>query len=213
MLKKASEILNSAQGAMESVDQAADNFQQISAKLNRGTGTVGALLNDRTVYNQVREATANLQEDTEALKHNFLLRGFFKKRGYENEADLKRNAASELPDVAAKNRFTYRAEKLFDKDSAKIKNAKSLDEAGHYLEQNSQDYVVSASYADQKGDSDKERKLTQARAAAVREYLVQHFKLDDTRIKTFGGGKSGTAPDGGEVDVMVYRLADEARKK
>jgi outer membrane protein OmpA-like peptidoglycan-associated protein len=170
-------------------------------------------LNDRTVYNQVREATANLQEDTEALKHNFLLRGFFKKRGYENEEDLKRNAASELPNVAAKNRFTYRAEKLFDKDSAKIKNTKSLDDAGHYLEQNPQDYVVAASYADQKGDSDKERKLTAARAAAVREYLVQHFKLDDTRIKTFGGGKSATSPDGGEVDVMVYRLADEAGAK
>ena len=38
----------------------------------------------------------------------------------------------------------------------------------------------------------------------MRDYLVQHFKLDDTRIKTFGGGKSQNTPEGGEVDVVVY---------
>jgi hypothetical protein len=38
----------------------------------------------------------------------------------------------------------------------------------------------------------------------VRDYLTQHFKLDDTRIKTFGGGKTPDAPAGGEVQVAVY---------
>ena len=38
----------------------------------------------------------------------------------------------------------------------------------------------------------------------VREYLVQHFKLDDTRIKTIGLGKSAEAPNGGEVEIRVY---------
>ena len=39
----------------------------------------------------------------------------------------------------------------------------------------------------------------------VRDYLVAHFKLDDTnRIKTIGEGKSTDAPDGGEFEVMVY---------
>jgi hypothetical protein len=33
---------------------------------------------------------------------------------------------------------------------------------------------------------------------------VQHFKLDDTRLKTIGEGKSANAPDGGAVEVMVY---------
>jgi phospholipid/cholesterol/gamma-HCH transport system substrate-binding protein len=213
MLKKASTILDSAQGAMNSVDKAVENLQEVSAKLNHGTGTMGALLNDRTVYNQVKETTANLQQDTEALKHNFLLRGFFKKRGFENEAELQRNATQDLPNVPPTNRFTFPAVKLFDKpDSAKIKNAKSLDAAGHYLEQNTQDYVVIASYADQKGDSDKQQKLTEARSAMVRDYLVQHFKLDDTRTKTFGAGKSADTPDGGEVDVLAYRISNARTK-
>jgi hypothetical protein len=41
------------------------------------------MLNNQSVYQHVNEAARNLQDDTEALKHNFLLRGFFKKRGYE----------------------------------------------------------------------------------------------------------------------------------
>jgi phospholipid/cholesterol/gamma-HCH transport system substrate-binding protein len=210
MLKKANTILDSAQDAMQNVDQAVDNLQQISTKLNKGNGTMGALINDRTIYNQVKETTANLQEDTEALKHNFLLRGFFKKRGYEDKAELQRNAAAGLPGVAPEKKFSYAASRLFDKaDSAKLKNSKSLDEAGHYLEQNPLDYVVIACYADQKGDSDKERKLTEARSVVVRDYLVQHFKMDDKRVKTWGAGKSATAMEGGEADVFVYRITNE----
>jgi phospholipid/cholesterol/gamma-HCH transport system substrate-binding protein len=210
LLKKTNSILDSVQGAMQSVDRAADNLQQISTKLNHGTGAIGALLNDRTISNQLKETTANLQEDTEALKHNFLLRGFFKKRGYEDEAELQRNAAPGLPEVPPKNVFTYPAAKMFDKpDNAKLKNGKPLDGAGRYLEQNPQDYVVIACYADQKGDTDKQHKLTEVRSAVVRDYLVEHFKLDDTRIKTFGAGKSAKAPDGGKVEVLLYQMAEE----
>ena len=205
MIKKTDAILDSAQGAMRSIDQTAGNLQVMSSRLNSGKGTVGALINDRTLYQHVNEAAANLKEDTEALKHNFLLRGFFNKRGYENSAELKRNAIGELPSAAPSNRFSYRGTKLFDKpDAAKIKNGKTLDEVGRHLEQNPYGLVVVASYADSKGDSQKQSELTQARSAVVRDYLVQHFKLDDTRIKTFGGGKSPDAPEGGEVEIVMY---------
>src|SRR5712691_1305255 len=157
MLKKTNAILDSAQGAMQNVDQSASNLQAITSKLNNGKGTMGALVNDRTVYQHVSEAATNLQEDTEALKHNFLLRGFFKKRGYEDTTELKRNAITELPTAAPSNPFTYRGAKLFDKtDSAKIKNGKMLDEAGSYLEQGPYGLVVVASHADLKGDSAKQ---------------------------------------------------------
>jgi phospholipid/cholesterol/gamma-HCH transport system substrate-binding protein len=176
MLKKTNAILDSAQGAMRNIDQTAGNLQEMSSRLNSGKGTVGALVNDRTLYQHMNEAAANLKEDTEALKHNFLMRGFFKNRGYEDSADLKRNAISELPSAAPGNRFTYRGAKLFDKpDTAKIKNEKTLDDAGRYLEQKPYGLVVVASYADSKGDSQKQAELTQARAAVVRDYLVQHF--------------------------------------
>lgn len=212
MIKKANAILDSAQGAMQNVSQTAGNLQSITAKLNEGKGSAGALLNNKAVYQHMNEAAANLQDDTEALKHNFLLRGFFKKRGYEDDAEIKRNAIEELPGGSPAKSFTYRAAKLFDKpDGAKLKNARQLDDAGRFLEQNPFGLAVVVSQSDMKGDTDKERQLTAARAAVAREYLVQHFKLDDKRIKTLGAGKSSDAPDGGAVDVIVYPAGRASR--
>jgi phospholipid/cholesterol/gamma-HCH transport system substrate-binding protein len=209
MMKKTDAILNSAQEAMQNVDQITGNLNSVSAKLNNGKGSVGALLNSQAVYQHVNQAVSNLQDDTEALKHNFLLRGFFKKRGYEDTGELKENAIAELPSAAPGQSFTYRGAKLFDKpDSAKLKDGKMLDEAGRFLEQNAYGLAVVAGYADMKGDTDKQFQLTAARAAVVRQYLVQHFKLGDTnRIKTIGEGKSQDAPEGGAVEVLVYAKA------
>jgi phospholipid/cholesterol/gamma-HCH transport system substrate-binding protein len=205
MLKKTNAILDSAQGAVRNIDETSENLQAISSKLNAGKGTAGALINDRSVYEHVNQAVSNLQDDTEALKHNFLLRGFFKKRGYEDSAELNRNAVDHLPAGAAANQFTFRDTKLFDKpDTAKLKNDKMLDVAGRYLEQNRYGLVVIVSLADQKGDSAQQLELTRARAGVVRDYLVQHFKLEDTSIKTFGAGKSPDAPEGGEVQILIY---------
>jgi hypothetical protein len=57
-----------------------------------------------------------------------------------------------------------------------------------------------------KGDTDKDRELTQARASVVRDYLVQNFKLDDKRIKTAGLGK--TTGDA-RVEIFVYPVGVE----
>ena len=37
---------------------------------------------------QAQTGVTDFQENMEALKHNFLLSGYFKKRGYEDSADL-----------------------------------------------------------------------------------------------------------------------------
>jgi hypothetical protein len=55
-----------------------------------------------------------------------------------------------------------------------------------------------------KGDSEKESVLTQAQTMVIRNYLVQNFQLDDTRIKTMGLGKTEDANDAGKVQVIVY---------
>ena len=116
----------------------------------------------------------------EALKHNFLVRGFFKKRGYEDEDELTRNLISSLPAAPALKTFTYDQRQIFDRpDTAKLKNQKTLDDAGKYLEQTRFGLVVISAYAGTKGDSGKDRVLTEARPAVVRDYLVNHFRLDD----------------------------------
>ncbi|MGH9547461.1 MAG: MlaD family protein [Terriglobales bacterium] len=122
--------------------------------------------------NQAKAAAAAFAEDADALKHNFLLRGFFQRRGYEDASELKKNKISQLPSERSTKEFVYDAKDIFDKsDNAKLKNEKALDEAGKFLEQNKFSLAVVAAL-DEAGDTDKARVLTQARAKVVRDYLV-----------------------------------------
>ncbi len=139
------------------------------------------------------------------LKHNFFLRGFFKDRGYESAADLKKNEISQLPDKPLAKQFTYEAKRVFDKpDAAKLKDAKALNDAGNYLQSNPFGLAVVAAYTDMKGDTEKDRLLSEARSMVARDYLVKNFKLQDTKIKTIGLGKSDKAPDGGSIEILIY---------
>lgn len=64
-----------------------DNLSKASNKLNSTDNAMGLLLNDAKTAEQVKTTMGNLQEssvklndDLEAVQHNFLLRGFFKKK-------------------------------------------------------------------------------------------------------------------------------------
>jgi outer membrane protein OmpA-like peptidoglycan-associated protein len=154
--------------------------------------------------NQTKTAAATFAEDADALKQNFLLRGFFKQRGYEDPSELKKNKISQLPLQPSNKEFGYDAKDIFDKfDNAKLKDEKAFDEAGKFLEQNKFRLAVVAASAEI-GDSHKDRVLTQARANVVRDYLVQHFKFDDTRMKIIGLGKSPKAGETSKVEVLIY---------
>jgi hypothetical protein len=63
--------------------------------------------------------------------------------------------------------------------------------------------VVAAS-AGLKGDTDKDRQLTEAQSMVVRNYLAEHFRTDDTRIKTIGLGKVQPADEGNKTEIIVY---------
>jgi phospholipid/cholesterol/gamma-HCH transport system substrate-binding protein len=205
LLNKTSEVLDTTKGAIDNVNQTASNLNSITTKINQGQGSMGALINDKKIYQNVNAGTNAFKEDMEALKHNFFLRGFFKERGYESAADLKKNEVSQLPDKPAEKKFDYEAKKIFDKpDTAKLKNEKALNETGEFLQSNQFGIAIIAAYTDMKGDSQSNHLLTEARAMVVRDYLVKNFKLEDTKIKTIGLGKSDKAPEGGSVEVLIY---------
>src|SRR5204862_4101440 len=132
------EVLDAAKGSM-------GELQSIGQKINKGQGTMGALVNDKKIYNEMSAATAQaklgaaaFQENMEALKHNFFLRGFFNRRGYEDSAKLAENEIAELPQGQILKKFSYDPQKLFGKsDTAKIKEPQLLNDAGRFLEQNS----------------------------------------------------------------------------
>lgn len=205
LTKKADHILDTTEQAMASIQSTASNLSAITGKINRGQGTVGALVNDKTVYKQAAAGATALHEDMEALKHNFLLRGFFKDRGYQDASDLTKNEVSALPANPASRVFHYDPTQLFDKsDTAKLKNQKLLDDAAKFLQAEKFSLAVIACSSGAKGDSAKERTLTQARSAVIRNYLINNFRMDDTKVKTLGLGKSEEGDAKGSVEIVVY---------
>jgi phospholipid/cholesterol/gamma-HCH transport system substrate-binding protein len=212
LIKKADEILDTSKDAVQKVEGTASNLESISSKIDQGKGTAGALVNDKSVYKEATAGAAAFRENMEALKHNFLIRGFFKKRGYEDSEELTKHEISKLPPVPSLKTFVYNANQIFDKpDSAKLKNEKALYEVGKFLEEEKFGLAVVAASAGPKGDSDKERVLTEARTMVVRDYLVQHFSLDDTRIKTIGLGKDKENGENGALEIMVYPVGSNSK--
>jgi phospholipid/cholesterol/gamma-HCH transport system substrate-binding protein len=211
LIHKTNEILDSAKEAVQNTAEATGDLKSITGKINRGQGTVGALINDATVFNQAAAGATAFRENMDALKQNFLLRGFFKKRGYEDATELSRNAISRLPSGPPMKTYQYDGKKLFDKDdNAKLKNEKSLNDAGKFLQETKFGLAIVTAVAGTKGDSDKLRELTAARAVTVRDYLVNNFQLEDQRIKTLGLGKGKEPDDGGTVEIIVYPVGASA---
>lgn len=206
LMKKASDVLGNVQ-------ESSEHLSEISSKIDQGRGTMGALVNDRSVYNQLNQATAQakegavaFQENMEAMKHNFLLRGFFNKRGYDDSTKLTEHAVATLPQGAPLKTFTYDAKKIFaDVETAKIKNEKMLDETGRFLEANPFRLAVVVASGSLKGDTQQMQTVMQARAMVVRDYLVNNFRMDDTRVKTRGVAKTeSAASDAGALEIYVY---------
>jgi phospholipid/cholesterol/gamma-HCH transport system substrate-binding protein len=203
LVKKADQLLDNANVAVTELSGTASNLKSVSAKIDEGKGTVGALINDKTIYNKASAGATALNEDMEALKHNFLLRGFFKNRGYEDAADLTKHAISQLPSGEPVKTFEYDGGKIFN-NQAKLKDEKALKEAGDYLQANKFGLAVVVASTGMKGESGQDRVLSEGRAASVRDYLAKNFRLDDTRIKTLALGKTGDTDDNGKVEILVY---------
>ena len=222
LLQKTSGILDGSQRAINNVTQATAHLNSVSAKIDSGQGTVGALVNDKHLYSNLEETTASLQdtmvqaqagvtafrENMEALKHNFFLSGYFKKRGYEDPASLAANEISTLPQASPFKSFTFTAKQLFDgRDSAKLKNQKSLKDGGNFLAQNQFGFAIVVVSNDMEGDTQKDLVLTESRAVVVREYLVENFGFDDSQLKTLGMGKQAGAnkdADWGSIQILIF---------
>jgi outer membrane protein OmpA-like peptidoglycan-associated protein len=227
LFKKTSGILDSSQLAIQNVTLATAHLNSVSAKIDSGQGTVGALVNDKQLYSNLEQTTTTLhetmaqaqtgvtdfKENMEALKHNFFLSGYFKKRGYEDSSNLGANRIGGLPQGTPLKAFTYTGKELFDtRDSAKLKNQKSLSAAGDFLAQNQFGVAVVVVSTGMEGDTQKNLVLTEARAMVVREYLVENFGFDDSQLKTLGLGKqtgSNLDADWGSIQILIFPAGTE----
>ncbi len=216
LIDKTNKILDSTQETMSNVSATTDNLKSMSAKINDGKGTVGALINDKSVFEQLNATTEQAKagatafhENMEALKSNFFLRGFFNRRGYKDTTELTKHEIAYLPEGSSIKRFAFETKQLFDQpDKTKLKNEKALNEVGHFLEANKFGLAVAVATSGMTGDSDKDLSLTRAQAWSVRDYLVKNFKMDDTRFKTIGLGKNkqNSAEEPNTIAIIVYSV-------
>jgi phospholipid/cholesterol/gamma-HCH transport system substrate-binding protein len=81
---EARDLLGRAEAVLENTRQATQQLNEaVTTSLASGPGE-NAAANLRQPIANARQSMSNLADDTEAIKHNFFLRGFFKKRGFFN---------------------------------------------------------------------------------------------------------------------------------
>ena len=89
-------IIASLQVTAENAEVISFQLAEIMTKINGGNGTLGRLIQDTTIAENLNQTIVNLKtsskglgENMEAAKHNFLFRGYFKKK--EKAAEQKAN--------------------------------------------------------------------------------------------------------------------------
>jgi phospholipid/cholesterol/gamma-HCH transport system substrate-binding protein len=179
------------------VHQTAKNFNAASAQVRQvvadltGPDEDGAtaVATIRESLSNVSVAAVNMADETEALKHNFLLRGFFRKRGYYTLTALSPDTYRKDPIFAAQNtdRAWLPADQLFHPDSHSVEELTSQGRSalsttfGNYGQRIFQGPVVVEGYSDSEIVSDR-LAVSRTRALLVRNYLQSHFHLDTGRL-------------------------------
>jgi phospholipid/cholesterol/gamma-HCH transport system substrate-binding protein len=79
---EASEIVPEVQKTVKNLQHITAQVKDAVEKFQSASGEGGVAENLQRTLADAHEAMSDLSDDTEALKHNFLFRGFFKKRGF-----------------------------------------------------------------------------------------------------------------------------------
>ena len=113
-------IMASLQVTADNAALASDEITEILYKINNGDGTLGRLINDESIAENIdqtivnlKSSTKGLDENMEAAKDNFLLRGYFKKK--ERAAKKKQKEAEEKAKEAEEARKKAEEKKAEEK--------------------------------------------------------------------------------------------------
>ncbi len=216
-------ITEQAAATMANVQAMTADARQVIARVQSGDGPAQGLIGDmRTTVTQAREATADLADNMEALKRNFLFRGFFNRRGYFDldalsPDEYRRGAlerggrkamriwlssavlfASPAPGASA---GAPRDEVLTDEGRARLDAAMAT-----FLRFLPAAPLVVEGFAGE-GTEDEQFRRSSTRAAAVREYLMGRFNLpaQNTGLMPLGREAEGS-PDGHRWDGVALAV-------
>jgi phospholipid/cholesterol/gamma-HCH transport system substrate-binding protein len=221
--KQADEIATSARQVLEQAKSTLEGFQSQDGPVQGLTSGVKQTMDD------ARLAMAGLAENMEALKHNFLVRGFFKSRGYFDLATI--SPGEYRQGLLTKNgdrrvlRIWLRADLLFEQDE-KHTGAERLTDEGEarldaaiapYLEHLGTGVLMVEGYA-QQGARGEQYLRSRARAAIARDYLIGKFHLEPQGTGSMplgaeSSGNPGQAPwDGVALAVFLPKSVFSALK-
>lgn len=166
---------------------------------------VGLADNMRQTLDDARDAMAGFAENMDALRHNFLLRGFFNARGYFDldqisPADYRAGALARDGRKATRTwldaSILFEATAPSDVPVLSPEGRRQLDTAiAPYLDRIATGILVVEGYAPS-GTADQQFITSRARAALVRSYLFDRFHLDQraTGVMPLSAGPASGAP-------------------
>lgn len=205
-----------AEKAVANVRVATEEAREAIVGFRGESGQVKGLATDaqQTIVS-ARRAMGNLAEATEAMKRNFLLRGFFVRRGYFNLEDVTvaeyREGALKARDRRAL-RIWLEAGVMFERDRAGVERLSAggmarLDSAmAQFVRYTERNPFVIEGYA-QQGTADVRYLVSRARAALVQEYLVRKFGLDVTFVTIMPlGSDAEDSPAGDHWDGVALAI-------
>jgi len=91
-------IINNLEKSSKEVNTVITNLNEVIKDVKNGKGTLNYMVNDTILVKNIdetminiREGSIRLNENLEALKHNFLTRGYFRKLERQKQKELKKN--------------------------------------------------------------------------------------------------------------------------
>ena len=180
------QIPQKAADVMDNLSDATRKARELMAEVSQPDALgMSAGANIRASLMNANTATANLADASEALKHNFLLRGFFRRRGYYNLADLspEKYRSDRAFTSASVRRVWLLGSQLFQAGPSGTEqltlNGKSLIDS--LLTENGdrivQGPIVVEGYSNRAVTANQVQ-ISESRAMAVRHYVQTRFQLD-----------------------------------
>jgi phospholipid/cholesterol/gamma-HCH transport system substrate-binding protein len=184
LIPKIDDTLVSAKSATQNLDQTS---QQVNTTLKSAFGEdqygEDAGTNLQQSLTNLNQASGNLTDDTEALKHEFFFKGFFKHRGYDNldELPVEQYRAGQIFKKLPESRQWIAAPDLFttNQSGEEVLSAQGRQNIDQALGQFKAIYdrpLIVEGYASS-GSPSEELVQSRRRAALVRGYLQVHYHV------------------------------------
>jgi phospholipid/cholesterol/gamma-HCH transport system substrate-binding protein len=210
---QAEEIAGNARQVVEQTRKTLEGFRSNEGQIQGVTAEL------RQTMESARTAMAGFADNMEALKHNFLVRGFFRDRGFFSLSDISPAdyRAGALTKRGAKRavRVWLGAPVLFEPDPAGP-DAERLSASGKarvdsalatFIDRVPEQVLIVEGYARQ-GSRDEQYLRSRSRALIVRDYLIGKFGLDPELTGAMPLGAD--AEDG--VALAVFKEASSSHR-